>query len=261
MDAVITEAPWEQRTSWAALSDEVPAGGEAHIEAGERMPHVVGRFVLGRPDDQDAPIVFRTYFPPDQVTPVHSHRVNYSEWIIDGSREITRKWYREGDIQAATAGTFYGPLIAGPAGVLVLAIFATQDYNPITVEQGRAPDAPKGKKYFSKTSWDELHRGADPVTDGAVRASYVVGEPDDPSSPVVMKTFLPPRKTVDAHVHDSTFAHLIIDGVLTDGDTEYRAGDIRIGTPGIVHGPLVAGPMGVNMFSIFSDGHWDPVPC
>jgi anti-sigma factor ChrR (cupin superfamily) len=260
MGAMLKLAQWEQRTSWAELSAVMWLGPEPAAHESERIPDVGGRFVLGHPDDPDAPTVARHYFPPGNVTPVHSHRANYSEWILDGTREITRKWYRSGDIQVATAGTFYGPLVAGPSGVLVLALWDTRDFMPISVEEGRRPEFRNRKKFFFKASWDELHQSTDPVSGGVVSAHFVVGEPDDPNAPVVMKTFYPPEKKVDAHTHECTFAHVIVDGSLTDGDAEFGAGDIRIGTPGVVHGPLVAGPMGVNLFTIFRNSRWAPVP-
>jgi quercetin dioxygenase-like cupin family protein len=260
--ANVTETVWDQRTSWAELCEALRASGDASAQM-DKPPakrSVSGRFVVGRPDDLDAPLVFRTYFPPGQVTPVHSHRVNYSEFIVDGTREITRKWYRAGDIQVATAETFYGPLIAGPGGVLVFAVFGSQRYRPITVEEQRAEPNPQSRpKYFHKTSWDVLYQELPEDAGGRTNVHYVVGAPDDPSSAVVMKTHLPPGAEVPAHTHETAFAHIVVSGTVRDGDQEYRADEIRIATPGAVHGPLVAGPMGVDLVTIFADGRITPV--
>jgi hypothetical protein len=242
---------WDRRTSWYELTRTVQHNSEDGKEKGLTA---AGCFVLGKPEDQSAPIVFRTAYPAGHVTSAHSHRVNYSEWILDGSREITRKVYRAGDIQVATAGTFYGPLIAGPAGAVALLVFASQAYPRISVEEARriSRESPENR-YFHKANWDDLFAATPQGDDGSLSASYVVGRPDDVDAPVVLKAYHPPGVTVKAKQYPCAFANIICEGSLTDGGKDFTAGEIRVASAGCVRGPLVAGPMGVTLFSVFAN--------
>ena len=46
----------------------------------------------------------------------HTHACDYTEIVLEGSEEVTRKWRSAGDITIVKGGTVYGPLIAGPEG-------------------------------------------------------------------------------------------------------------------------------------------------
>ena len=86
------------------------------------------RFILGHPDDPDAPVVFRSYFPPGCTVPPHHHRCDYAEIILEGTQQVTGKWHKAGDVRYVVGGRGYGPLIAGPEGVHVIVIFRNQDW-------------------------------------------------------------------------------------------------------------------------------------
>jgi hypothetical protein len=112
-------AKFKMSTSWDELLHELRDG------------IMTSMFRVGVPGDPDAPTVFRTYFPPNTFVEPHTHACDYAEVVLEGSQQVTRKWYYPGDIRIAKAGTVYGPLLAGPEGATVLLIFRGGDYAPI----------------------------------------------------------------------------------------------------------------------------------
>ena len=100
-------------TSWEELGFlELPNGSKT------------SRFVVGDPDDESAPVVFRVEFPPNCEVAAHMHDCDYAEIILEGTQQVARRWHGPGDVRIAKAGTAYGPLIAGPEGCTVLVIFS-----------------------------------------------------------------------------------------------------------------------------------------
>jgi hypothetical protein len=84
----------------------------------------------------DAPTVFMVEFPPVCYVAAHTHECDYSEIILEGSQQVTRQWHHAGDIRIATAGTAYGPLIAGPEGCKVLVIFKDGRWPALSLSKG-----------------------------------------------------------------------------------------------------------------------------
>tara|TARA_A200000159_G_scaffold132931_1_gene130761 strand:- start:72 stop:554 length:483 start_codon:yes stop_codon:yes gene_type:complete len=91
---------------------------------------------IGLPDDDQAPTVFKVYFPPDCRVEAHTHSCDYSEIILEGSQKVSGKWLHEGDIRVGLANKGYGPLIAGPEGATVLVIFADGNWPAIGIGAG-----------------------------------------------------------------------------------------------------------------------------
>ena len=91
------------------------------------------QYRIGSPDDADSPTVFKVYFPPDCRVEAHKHACDYSEIILQGSEQVGRTWYNPGDIRIGEANKVYGPLRAGPEGVMKLVIFKTGAWHPIVV--------------------------------------------------------------------------------------------------------------------------------
>lgn len=116
-------------TSWDEL-------GWMEFEGGIRS----SRFVLGDPDDPDAPLVFNSYFPPGCRVEAHRHRCDYAEIILEGTQEVSRKWHKAGDVRYVVGDRGYGPLIAGPEGVHVIVIFRKQDYEAVFGGRHRAAE-------------------------------------------------------------------------------------------------------------------------
>ncbi len=94
----------------------------------------VSQYKIGDPDDITAPAVFNVFFPPDCRIEPHFHDCDYSEFLLEGSQQVSGHWYHAGDIRIAKAGQVYGPLVAGPEGVRVIVIF----------KDGRWPARPVG---------------------------------------------------------------------------------------------------------------------
>lgn len=79
---------------------------------------------LGADADDGPPVrIARVCFPPNYEVRAHTHAADYVELILEGSQQVTRRWYHAGDVRMVKGGTAYGPLIAGPDGVTVLVIF------------------------------------------------------------------------------------------------------------------------------------------
>jgi hypothetical protein len=114
-------------TSWDELdSVELPNGAKAT------------RFVIAADqDDKAAPVVFRVDFPPNCHVAPHTHDTDYCEIILSGSQQVTRKWHHAGDVRIVQAGTAYGPLVAGPEGCSVLAIFASGSWPAVPLPGGK----------------------------------------------------------------------------------------------------------------------------
>ena len=103
--------------------------------------------------------------------------------------------------------------------------------------------------FAADTSWDEL--GFEELGNGIRSAHFVLGDPDDPSAPMVYRTFFPPGCRVEAHRHDCDYAEIILEGTQQVSGRWHKAGDVRyvVGRRG--YGPLIAGPEGVHVIVIF----------
>ena len=106
-----------QDTNWDGL-------GWTDYEGGART----SQFVLGDPDDPNAPVIFRGLFPAGYRVEPHHHVTDYAEILLEGSQQITNHWHRAGDVRIVKAGTGYGPLITGPEGCETIVVFRNQDW-------------------------------------------------------------------------------------------------------------------------------------
>jgi quercetin dioxygenase-like cupin family protein len=110
---------------------------------------ILNMFRIGDQDDESAPTVLRTVYPPGWTVSPHSHDPDYAEIVLEGSVQVTRRWYHEGDIRIVKGGTVYGPVIAGPDGATVLIIFR----GGIPINR---PPKPDGQIVRSITPLDQL---------------------------------------------------------------------------------------------------------
>jgi len=106
---------------------------------------VATMYKVGMTDNEAAPTVFKMWFPPGCTIEVHTHPCDYSEFILAGSQKVGGKWLYPGDIRVGLAHKGYGPLIAGPEGASVLAIFATSNWQgiPLTDDGGSTLGTPE----------------------------------------------------------------------------------------------------------------------
>lgn len=86
---------------------------------------VATMFKIGLPDNDDAPTVFKMWFPPGCTIEAHTHACDYAEIILEGSQKVGPQWLDKGDIRVGLANRGYGPLVAGPEGASILVIFST----------------------------------------------------------------------------------------------------------------------------------------
>lgn len=104
-------------TSW----DDI---GAAELPNGVRT----SMYRVGLHTDDDAPTVFKVYFPPHCEVETHTHACDYTEIVLQGSQKVGNKWLYPGDIRVGMAHKGYGPLVAGPEGATILFVFATHEW-------------------------------------------------------------------------------------------------------------------------------------
>ncbi len=74
-------------------------------------------------DAEDAPTIFRVYYPPGCTVEAHTHECDYTEIILEGSQRVGATWHYAGDVRIGLANRGYGPLVSGPEGTTVLFMF------------------------------------------------------------------------------------------------------------------------------------------
>jgi hypothetical protein len=95
----------------------------------------VSTIPIGDQTGSSSPVAFHAVWPPHcQVAP-HTHAADYCEIILAGSQKVSGKWFNAGDVRVVTAGTRYGPLVAGPDGCTLLIIFPKGEWLPIPVRE------------------------------------------------------------------------------------------------------------------------------
>ena len=72
----------------------------------------------------DAPTIFKVYYPPGCTVEAHKHECDYTEIILEGTQRVGARWHGPGDVRIGLADRGYGPLVAGDEGVTVLFMFA-----------------------------------------------------------------------------------------------------------------------------------------
>ena len=81
----------------------------------------------------DAPTVFRVYYPPGCTVEAHTHDCDYTEIILEGSQRVGATWHHAGDVRIGLANRGYGPLVAGDEGATVLFMFKDGRWPALTI--------------------------------------------------------------------------------------------------------------------------------
>jgi hypothetical protein len=81
-------------------------------------------FVLGDPDDDEAPAAIVLRLPPMLALPYHAHASDIFMVVIKGSLHVPGRVLLPGDAQTAKANEFYGPEVAGPDGCTRVEFFS-----------------------------------------------------------------------------------------------------------------------------------------
>lgn len=110
-------------------------------------------FVLGDPEDDDAPTAVVLRIPPGYGLPYHAHSCDVFMLVLKGSLHVPGKTLRPGDGQVAKAHEFYGPEVAGPEGCTRVEFFA--DLKGATSVEYRLPDG-------ESRTWSALTDGQAP---------------------------------------------------------------------------------------------------
>ena len=83
--------------------------------------------------EDDAPTVFRVYYPPGCTVEAHTHDCDYTEIILAGTQRVGAHWHKAGDVRIGLANRGYGPLGAGPEGATVLFMFKDGRWPALTI--------------------------------------------------------------------------------------------------------------------------------
>jgi len=81
---------------------------------------------------------------------------------------------------------------------------------------------------------------------------FVLGDKEDPSTPVAAMLEMPPGYVLPRHAHAVTRFEVIVKGSLTVGNRDYVAGDVMVSPPNEFYGPHIAGPDGCTTVEFFS---------
>ena len=83
--------------------------------------------------EDDAPTVFKVYYPPGCTVEAHTHACDYTEIILEGTQRVGATWHKAGDVRIGLANRGYGPLVAGPEGTTVLFMFKDGRWPALTI--------------------------------------------------------------------------------------------------------------------------------
>lgn len=78
---------------------------------------------MGDPADESRPLIVLIEYAPGIVVRAHHHRTDYLSMVVRGEVTVSGRVHRSGSIRRVAAGTTYGPLRAGPEGVLMVDVF------------------------------------------------------------------------------------------------------------------------------------------
>jgi len=112
-----------------------------------------------------------------------------------------------------------------------------------------------GHQYFFEKDrdWRQAAEG--------VRYTAFMTDTQDRSRPLNVLSEYPPNHRVEPHTHDSDYTEVVLEGELTVGKMQLVKGDVRVMKGGVGYGPLVSGPHGCRVLTIFDRAsgsltHW-----
>ena len=105
--------------------------------------------------------------------------------------------------------------------------------------------------------WDLEPEFLKPVQDackphGLDIVHFVMGDPDDPCTPVAAVLRMPPGYELARHAHPVVRFEVIVQGSLQVGGEVYGPGDVMMSPAGEMYGPHIAGPEGCTTVEVFS---------
>ncbi len=101
------------------------------------------------------------------------------------------------------------------------------------------------RDYFAETmAWA-------PGTEPGIEYARFLMDEDDTGSPLVVLSRFEPGVVVEPHTHATNYFEYVVSGEQTVGKTTFRAGDVRFAKAGFGYGPIVIGPEGCTVGSVF----------
>lgn len=81
---------------------------------------------------------------------------------------------------------------------------------------------------------------------------FVLGDRDDPCTPVAALLEMPPGYVLPRHAHSVTRFEVVVKGTLDVGDRVLQPGDVMVSPANQFYGPHTAGPEGCTTVEFFS---------
>jgi hypothetical protein len=103
------------------------------------------RFYMGEEGDPDVPFLIVTHFPPNVVTPRHSHDGVFLDAVVQGSSHIGGEWCPAGTVRWFPAEAMYGPVKAGPEGCILLEFYLSAAGFKVNVDEEALTDEMKAE--------------------------------------------------------------------------------------------------------------------
>ncbi len=82
---------------------------------------------LGDDEDGARPLVAFVRYAPGITVKPHAHASDYCSIVVQGSVEVTRRVHETGSVRFVSAGTVYGPLVAGTEGTTLIDVFTDRE--------------------------------------------------------------------------------------------------------------------------------------
>lgn len=93
------------------------------------------RITLGAEGDPTRPILMVTHFPPNVVTPRHSHGDVFVDAVVQGSCNSVGEWHETGTVRWFPANAMYGHVMSGPEGCILLEFYVDAPGFEVTVDE------------------------------------------------------------------------------------------------------------------------------
>jgi hypothetical protein len=100
------------------------------------------------------------------------------------------------------------------------------------------------------TTWDDPGFVTLPLD--LEQAIFGLGDPGDPTAPVLLITRFAPNAELPLHSHPSAFCDAVVEGSMRVGDKVHPRGTVRILKPDARYGPSVAGPDGCTLLEFYA---------
>jgi len=88
---------------------------------------------------------------------------------------------------------------------------------------------------------------------GLRQRRIILGDPNDPTRPILVLTHFPPNAVLPRHFHGDTFVDAVVEGTSTIEGETHGPGTVRVFPKHAMYGPVLAGPEGCVLLEFYVD--------